>query len=320
MEYAIAVDIGGTSIKYGLVSIQGEIIYKSEMKSEAQKGASHLMDNVKIAINRVIQYDSKIKVVGMGIVTAGQIDHVNGRVLFATPNIPGYTGTNIKGILETDFNLPTFVENDVNAATIGEVWKGAGIGAKKILCITVGTGIGGCIMFNGSVEHGILGSAGEVGHIIIEYDGRPCNCGNRGCFEQYASASALIGSFTKRVEKGEKSLISKTLSSEKDINAQMIFNAAKNGDELANSALDEFIKYLGTGIISLVHVLNPELVIIGGGISDQGEYLSSKINDYVSKLIMPSFLSSLRITTASLGNNAGIVGGAKIVFDNLKYI
>ncbi len=317
MDCAVAVDIGGTSIKYGLIDRNGNIIFKSKCPSNAQLGASRLLDNLSHELKELLVRYADYEITGIGVATAGQIDPVTGKVLYATPNIPGYTGFDLKGIFESEFGLRTFVENDVNAATIGEVWKGSGIGARKILCITVGTGIGGCIMFDGKVEHGILGSAGEVGHIIIDYGGRPCNCGNRGCLEQYASASAMIRDFTLRLKNGEKSLITELPAEEKDIDAQLIFSAAKKGDKLANEVIDEFVKYLGTGIISLVHTLNPELVIIGGGISAEGEYLSDKIDKYVRKFAMPSFMRNFRIVTANLGNDAGIMGAAKNAFDNI---
>jgi glucokinase len=310
MHYAAAVDIGGTSIKYGLINEKGEVIYSSQYKSEAQKGSKNIIDKVKLAIKEIIQYDRNIKICGIGISSAGQIDSTSGKVLYATDNIPGYTGTDLKGILEAEFKLPTFAENDVNAAAIGERWKGAGIGYDNIVCITIGTGIGGCIMANGQVFHGALGCAGEMGHMIIEHNGLPCNCGNKGCYEQYASASALVRNFKAKLINGE--------SSKEEINALYIFEAAKAGDDLANMVLEEFIKYLGTGIINLVHILNPQLIIIGGGVSFQGEYLSDKVQAYVKNLIMPSFQSCLSIKTAKLGNEAGIVGAAKIVFDNIR--
>jgi glucokinase len=318
MECVASVDIGGTGIKYGLVNKNGEVIYSSQCKSEANKGSRYIIDKVKLVIKEMLKYEKSIRVVGIGVSSAGQIDHVNGRVSYATDNIPGYTGTYIKNILETEFNLPAFVENDVNAAAIGEAWKGSGIGYKNIVCLTVGTGVGGCIMFDGKVEHGTMGSAGEIGHMIIEYKGLPCNCGNRGCLEQYASAAALVRNFKTKLRNGENSSVSTYVSSEDDVNALDIFNGAKAGDPLANNVLDEFIEYLGTGIINLVHVLNPQLVIIGGGISYQGIYLSNKIENYVYKQIMPYFLNGLSIKTAKLGNEAGIVGAAKIVLDNLK--
>lgn len=318
MNYAAAVDIGGTSIKFGLINEKGEVIYSSQYKSEAQKGSKYVVDKVKLAIKEIIQYDRNIKICGIGISSAGQIDSASGKVLYATDNIPGYTGTDLKGILESEFRLPTFVENDVNASAVGERWKGVSIGYDNIVCITIGTGIGGCIMLNGQVLHGALGSAGEMGHMIIEHNGLPCNCGNRGCYEQYASANALVRNFKEKLINGENSLVLNHISSKDEINALHIFEAAKAGDNLANVVLEEFIKYLGTGIINLVHILNPQLIIIGGGVSFQGEYLSDKVQAYVNRLIMPSFQSCLSIKTAKLGNEAGIVGAAKIVFDNIR--
>lgn len=316
MNCAIAVDIGGTGIKYGLVDEDGTIIYKGKCDSEAQKGAAHVMEKVKSAIRELLAKPSGCNILGIGIGSAGQIDNVSGKVLFATPNIPGYTGTDIKGMIESEFALRTYVENDVNAATIGEMWKGAGTGAKRILGITIGTGIGGCIVFDGKVEHGTAGSAGEIGHMIIKFDGEHCNCGNRGCFEQYGSATALVRNFTKKLNKERASVKTCLIGEHREIDAHLIFNAARAGDKLANSVLEEFIENLAIGLSSLIHILNPELIIIGGGISNEGEFLLNKIYNCIGKYTMPSFLQNLRIVSAVLGNDAGIVGAAKLVFDN----
>ena len=316
MEYAVTVDIGGTNIKGGLVDRDGEIIYRMGKESEAQKGVLHLMGNVSSILKGLIGYIKKTDIAGIGIGSAGLIDYVSGKVIFATPNIPFYTGMNIKDMIEREFCLKTFVDNDVNMAGIGEAWKGAGIGTRKMLCITVGTGIGGCILYDGVVERGISGSAGVVGHMIIKFDGLQCNCGNRGCYEQYASTAALTRNFNERLKRGETSSVTTHLKGSEDINARMVFNAARNGDTLANKVINEFIEYLGIGIISLTHILNPEIIIIGGGISNEGNYLTDKLSGYVDKYVITSFSKKLKIVPARLCNDAGLVGAARTVFDN----
>ncbi|MDD4495003.1 MAG: ROK family protein [Eubacteriales bacterium] len=316
MFYAIAIDIGGTNIKYGLVDSSGRIVYKSRRPSGAEKGAPQLIINVKKVIGEVLERYKDIPIHGIGIGSAGQIDHANGMVLFATPNIPGYTAMCIKGIIESEMGIDTFVENDVNASAIGEAWKGAAGETGKILCITIGTGVGGCIMFDGKIEKGISGSAGEIGHMVVKYDGLPCNCGNRGCLEQYASAASLVKSFESRMNNGEASSAVEMLKHGEKLDARLIFNIARNGDALALSVIDSFANYLGIGLVSLIHVLNPGLIIIGGGVSNDSDLYLSKVCDYVNSHAMPSFLKGLRIIPARLGNDAGIIGAAKLVFDN----
>lgn len=312
MKCAVAVDIGGTTIKYGLIGMDGSILYKSTRESGANAGASCLMEKVKQIVHELIGYNPQFEIAGIGIASAGQIDHVKGSVIFATSNIPEYTGMEIKSIIENEFGLKAFVENDVNAAALGEAWIGAGAGFSGIFCITIGTGVGGGIVRDGRIEHGISGSAGEIGHLIIKFDGLPCNCGNRGCLEQYASARALVRDITERLKMGAISRISLSAGS---INAQMIFDAARQGDQLANQVVDDFVIYLGIGLVSLIHTFNPDIVIIGGGISDAGEFLTDKVNDFVKTHVMPSFLDKLKIVPAILGNNAGIIGAAKLVFE-----
>jgi glucokinase len=319
VDCILSLDIGGTSIKYGLVDNDGELVYKSKCPSEAHKGAEFLMHNVKRVIKETIQHNQDTNILGIGIASAGQINCTNGNVIFATPNIPGYTSMDLKGIIETEFGMRTCVENDVNAVAIGEAWKGSGKGKHKILCVSIGTGIGGCIMFDGKVEYGTIGSAGEIGHIIINYNGLPCNCGNKGCLEQYASATAMVRNFKNKTREGAVFSVLGLNNEKHQIDSQMIFQAARDGDALANCVVDEFISYLGTGLISLIHTLNPELIIIGGGVSNEGKYLSDKVYDYISKHVMPSFLINLRIVTAALGNDAGVVGAAKIVYDSISY-
>ena len=313
MKCAAAVDIGGTNIKYGLIGMDGSILYKARRESCAQDGASGIMGKVKQIIHELINYEEQYEVIGIGIASAGQIDHIKGSVIFATSNIPEYTGVEIKSIIENEFCLKAFVENDVNAAALGESWIGAGSGYDRIFCITIGTGIGGGIVRDGKIDRGISGSAGEIGHLIIKFDGLPCNCGNRGCLEQYASARALVRDFTNRLKSGQSSTISPNSDS---INAQIIFDIARQGDPLANEVIDDFVIYLGIGL-SLIHTFNPDIVIIGGGMSNAGEFLTDKVNSFVKTHVMPSFLNKLKIVPAILCNDAGIIAAAKIVFEEL---
>jgi len=319
MDCVISFDIGGTSIKYGLVDSNGMMIYKSKTPSNASFGAGSLMQTIVYLISEIVTYNKENNIIGIGIASAGQIDSVNGRIIYATPNIPEYTSMNVKNIMESKFGLITCVENDVNAMAIGEIWIGAGKGKKNILCISVGTGIGGSIISNGIVEHGVNGISGEIGHMIIKHNGLACNCGNKGCYEQYASATALVRNYRKII-RGKSYMPGFSFIKDKhQIDSQMIFQLARNGDKLAQNAVDQFISYLGTGLVSLIHILNPELIILGGGVSNEGEYLSDKVYEYVNKHVMPSFMDNLKIITASLGNDAGVIGAAKVVYDQISY-
>jgi glucokinase len=317
MNYAIGIDIGGTSLKYGIIDSTGKIIYSAKCESNAELGAVCLIDKVKNVIRETILQYKDIKIDGIGIATAGQVDNEKGQIIFATPNIPDYSGMQVKKIIESTFCINTVVENDVNAATLGEYWIGAGEGSERIIGLTIGTGIGGCIMINGNIEHGISGSAGEIGHMIINYNGLECNCGNKGCYEQYASATALVNQY-KNAKALEYQNMGTIFDCNEEINAKVIFDKAKCGDILALECVEKFTYYLGIGIVSLTHIFNPQKVIIGGGISSEGQFLIRMVDKVVKAHAMSSFYNNMQVCTARLGNSAGIIGAAKMVFD--KYL
>ncbi len=298
MKHFIAVDIGGTSIKYGVINEVGMILRKDEIKTEAEKGGQALLKKITDLIKEQMQSAPPID--GIGISTAGQVCPKSGSVLFATDNLPGWTGIELKKHIQDTFLLPVAVENDVNAAALGEKWLGAGSEVEDFLCLTIGTGIGGAIVINGKIYHGIAGTAGEFGHIVIHKGGKPCTCGSKGCFEQYASTKALA------LIAEEINLKNRFKS--KIITGKMIFEEAAKGDIVCQEAIDLFINNMAVGIASLVHIFNPGFIIIGGGISAQGLWLSQKIEQAVKASVMPSFAKELHVCFAKLGNDAGILG------------
>lgn len=294
----IAIDIGGTSIKYGSVSTQGEILLEGQTPTEAWRGGKILMDKLIELISKLLMQDKKA--LGIGISSAGQISPSTGEVLFATDSLPGWTGMKIREILEQKIKLPVFVENDVNAAALGEKWVGAGKGARDFLCVNIGTGIGGAIVINNELVRGTKGLAGEFGHITLVKDGLSCKCGNKGCFEQYASTSALIN-YVKDIDKKLES---------KEVNGIMVFNEAKAGNPVCKAAIEYFIDHLALGLGSLVHIFNPPLILIGGGISAQGDELLQAIKKRLGTYVMPYFMDDLEIRFARCGNNAGMLGAS----------
>lgn len=319
MKVIASVDIGGTGIKFGILTLQGEILKKHKRDSQAHLGGAALMNNVIEGLKEILVDVNDEDIVGIGVGTAGQVDHIKGKINFASEVIPNYTGTDVKGILEKEFGHPVFVENDVNTAMLGEMWKGAGEGASIVLGITVGTGIGGAIILDGKVFHGATGSAGEFGHIVVDdRDEKPCTCGGHGCWELYGSATALI-KFTRELLKENKDSLmwEKYIKSLDEVNAKNIFDAAKEGDELMLSCVEKFSENIATGLVSLIHTFNPEVIIIGGGVSNEGAYLIDRIERYVRERAMPSYQKCLSIKAAALGNDAGITGACKLVVDNL---
>jgi glucokinase len=287
-------DIGGTSIKYGVVNIEGNIIYDAVTSTEAHLGGETVIQKV-ITIAKELKRNWNIKAISIS--TAGQIDHVNGIVVYATDNIPNYTGLNILETVQTQTKLPVKVENDVNCTAIGEFWKGAAQNVEDFLCITIGTGIGGALFLNGKLYNGQGFSAGEVGHITLYPNGRECTCGSSGCYERYASSQAL------------EVLVSKVMG--EDLQLIDFFRLVKSGDVKALDCFELWLDDLTTGLKTLIHFLNPKLIVIGGGISAQGDFLLHSITDSVFSKIMPNHAKNLEIKMATNGNKANLLGAAK---------
>ena len=310
---AIAIDIGGTNIKTGVISSAGERKLFQKIPTHAEKGFGYTFTLIQGQIDSLIgQITEKSDICGIGCATAGQVDHIRGKVVFATDNLPGLSGFEMKQELETVFKLPVMVENDVNAAALGEHWLGAAKQFRDFICLTLGTGIGGAIFRNGTIDHGWGGISGEFGHMSIAYDGLPCNCGNKGCFEQYGSVSALINNLLRRIHDGAPSFIPDMVQGDLSrVNGELIFAAKEKGDRLAAEVIDEYIAYLATGIVNLVHILNPGAVVMGGGITNVGEALMQPLRQAVKAGAMPKFTENLAIIRSELGDYAGLYGAVK---------
>src|SRR5699024_8820105 len=291
-------DIGGTSVKYGIVDEKGTILLDDSVASEAHFGGEAIIQNV-IAKSRELQHEWDIE--GIAISSAGQIDNKAGAVVHATDNIPGYTGVQIKKTIQDATGLNVSAENDVNCTALGEHWKGVAIGADNFLCITIGTGIGGALFTDGKLYTGSRFSAGEIGHINLYPGGKACTCGDNGCLEQYASSSALQEMIFDRF--GVK------------MELKDFFDRLRTGDEESMALYNQWIDDLTTGLKSMVHILNPELIIIGGGISAQRDFLLNSIKESLSKKIMPNHAATLDIRIAQHANQANLLGAAKHFID-----
>lgn len=284
MKKYVSIDIGGTAIKYGLLSEKGEILSRGERKTESYKGGPSILKKT-VEITRNFYKIEEIS--GICISTAGMVDTKKGEIFHAAPLIPNYTGINFKKTLEEKFNVPCEVENDVNCAGLAEYVSGAAIGSKASLMLTIGTGIGGSLILDGKVFHGFSGSACEVGYMhMLGSD-----------FQTLGAASIL----TRKVAewKNERAEI---------WNGYHIFEEAKKGDELCIRAIDEMSDVLGLGIANICYVINPEVVVLGGGIMAQEEFLKKRIESAVDKYLIPSIASKTRISFARHRNDAGMLG------------
>ncbi|GEN56177.1 hypothetical protein GCM10012290_06690 [Halolactibacillus alkaliphilus] len=288
MREFLTIDIGGTSIKHGVIKEDGTLLKSGEEPTHAEKGGRHIINKVK-ELGGYYQKEYDIK--GICISTAGQVDSRQGKIIYALPNIiPNYTGMPIKEELEDYFKLPVEVENDVNCVGLAESWLGRGKGVKSLFCLTIGTGIGGSYVLDNQLHTGHSYSAGEIGYIPIE--GR--------AFQDIASTKSLV----------ENTAHNKGLLPTQ-IDGKMIFEKAKNGDQMCIDGIDQLIKHLSKGIATIVYMMNPEMVVIGGGISHQKDYLYPRIMEQLKQDVLPELLEKTTIDFASNLNHAGLVGALR---------
>lgn len=290
----LALDIGGTDIKYGIINESFDILEAHKTPTNAHLGGAHIIDTI-IDISKNYTNIDKI-----AISTAGQVDSHSGVIVYATDTIPNYTGTRLKEAVEKETGILTVVENDVNSAAYGEAHFGAGKGYDSFICLTYGTGIGGAIFLNGDVFKGSGFSAGEMGHIITHAGGKACTCGGNGCYEQYASTSALLRAVNK--------------FSPTPLNSFEIFSKM-NSDEKIKSAVDSWIDEIIIGLVSIIYTFNPPLIILGGGIMNE-EYIINSINAKLPSRLMESF-RNVKIKRATLGNKASMLGASYKAVNNM---
>lgn len=311
--YLIGVDVGGMSVKIGLVSVDGNIISSTVLKTE-KKNQEEFAKKIAITVNKLIEDNNlnKEQVRGIGIGCPGSVNAKMGKVIYA-PNIP-WIDLYLKRIVEDNTGIYTKVSNDADCAAYGEFMYGVAKGYRNVVLVTVGTGIGGGIIINRSLYEGSQGMASEIGHTTLVKDGRKCKCGRRGCFEQYASASALIR-YTKDAMRRNKDtrmwdFVDGDISK---VNGITSFAMAKQGDKVANEVVDNFVNNLSLGLLDLCNIFRPDCFIIGGGISKEGDYLINKIKSVMEKVdygYPKSFWPEIK--TAKLGNDAGIIGAASL--------
>ncbi|MBS5939884.1 ROK family protein [Clostridium sartagoforme] len=284
MKSYVSIDIGGTAIKYGIIDEYGRILTKDKIDTEAHKGGPEILNKV---FRIVENYLEVYKPVGICISTAGMVDTEKGEIFYSAPLIPRYAGTKFKEELERRFSIPCEVENDVNCAGLAESVSGAAIGSKVALCLTIGTGIGGCILIDGNVFHGFSNSACEIGYMhMFDSD-----------FQTLGASSIL----TKKVAEIKQ-------NSEVIWDGYHIFEEAKKGDDICITAIDEMVEVLGMGIANICYVINPEVVVLGGGVMAQDIYLKPKIEKALKKYLVPSIAEKTRLEFAKHKNDAGMMG------------
>lgn len=312
-EGFIGIDLGGTSIKIGVISNEGQLINHVEVPTRTQDGyqaiISDIITNSKNLIEQVNLTMENIK--GMGLGLPGMLDIEEGIVTFA-PNL-SWRNVPVKSLLEGKLRIPIKLDNDANVAVLGEAWVGAGKGYKHIVMSTIGTGIGSGIIINGEILHGKNGMAAELGHIPISEEGAQCGCGSNDCLETISSATGIIRRGKEIVQAGKSSILTKEYADKvEQITAKSIIDAAKLGDKEALQVVNNAGKLLGRGLAIVANLFDPEIIIIGGGVSHAGEIIFKPIKDEFNRKGLNNIVESVEIVPAILGNQAGMIGAAKL--------
>jgi len=317
-KFAIAVDFGGTNIRVAAIDTKGKIYKRIKRPALAQEGKESVKKNLLSAIEEIYQTLPKKKIKGIGLGIAGAIDLEKG-IISQSPNFPGCDNYPLRDEIQVDFlkSIPILLENDANAAAVGERWKGVGKGMDNLICLTLGTGIGGGIIINGKLVHGTNGMAGELGHITVDPSGPRCNCGNYGCLEALASATAIRREAIEAAKKHpESELNQRCKGNRKVITAEMVYHSALFGDPIAQKIYQVMGRYLGIGVATLINIFNPEMVIIGGGVSKAWEIFFPFLQEEVNSRAFKIPAQAAKIVPAACGDDAGLLGAAYLVFNS----
>lgn len=305
------IDIGGTNVKFGLFDNTGKVLFKEQRPTMAEKGPTPLLHMITNIAERLLYFAAEegypVKWVGVG--SPGAIDYKTGQVIGPCPNIEGWQGTEIGASMRERLNMPIYVDNEVNAMALAEVRFGAAIGARSVVCVTVGTGVGGGVIIDGKVVHGASSSAGELGHMTIDVNGPRCACGNYGCIESFCSSRAIMARTKSHLNNGLTDIFNEVLEgSLENLTIKKLFAAARRGDSIAAEVVTETARYLGAGLAGVVNLLNPEVVVIGGGIADGGAGFVEAVTQEIKRRAFSSAVSKLIVAKAALGNDAGFMG------------
>ncbi len=309
-KYIFGVDIGGTTVKLGFFDREGTLLDKWEIPTRTEDGGCNILPDVAESISEKLKEKEVAieDVAGIGVGAPGPIDGEG--VVHRAVNL-GWGVFSIKKTLEDILHLPVMAGNDANVAALGEMWKGGGRGSRDMIMVTLGTGVGGGIITNGRILTGVCGAGGEIGHVHVEdAETESCNCGNYGCLEQYTSATGITRLANKKLAGCDKEGVLRG----GEVSAKTVFDAVKQKDALAMEVAEEFGKYLGDGLAVIASVINPDTIVIGGGVSRAGEILMDYIKPHYEKNVFHGS-REVKFALATLGNDAGIYGSAKLVLD-----
>ena len=313
MKYYVGIDLGGTFIKAGVVDEEYHILAKSSVPSQVDGDDEGLADRIAQAATMAMeQLGLTIKdITSVGVGTPGAVDTVNGVVVYA--NNLGFRNTPLGKYLEDRLHTSVYLENDANVAAYGEVLAGAAAGYKDVVVVTLGTGVGGGIIIDGKIYRGFNQFGGELGHMVVQYGGRQCTCGRKGCIEAYASATGLINMTTEAMEAHPESALWKVAPTLEEVNGKTAYDGMRMGDPVACEVVDTYQNYLGAGLTNFVNIFQPEVLLIGGGICKEGETLLAPLREYIAKEAYSiEGQPTCQLRVCKLGNDAGTIGAAML--------
>lgn len=314
-KHAIGIDLGGTSIKLGIVSLKGKINKQTSVDTKAEGGPDSVISQIQLGVKELLQKE-KYSIKGIGIGSPGVVSIKKGTVE-NPPNLPGWGKVNLGKILTKTLKYDVFVENDANAAAIGEMVFGAGKRIKSFVMVTLGTGVGGGVILNKEIYRGEFGAAGEIGHITIDYKGPKCNCGSYGCIETYAGNSYIVNRVKLALPEKRDSKIWEFIDNDLSrLSPKIIDSAATEGDCYALEVIRELGMYIGSALASVSNMLDVGTFIIGGGVAGFGEPLFKSIDENIRARVLIPLKSRVRVIPADLKNDAGILGASSLVFYN----
>lgn len=311
-KWVVGIDLGGTTVKIAFLTIDGSMIDNWEIPTDNSNEGANITGDIAKSINEKLTEwkHNKEDVLGVGMGAPGPFDYETG-VIYNTVNLGWPDNFPLKESLERDLDLPVILDNDANCAALGEMWKGTGEGYKNLVCVTLGTGVGGGIIVDGKIVQGAKGAAGEIGHItsIVE-NGAPCNCGKSGCLETISSATGIVRIAKEKLAENPNSSLQKILQDNGSLSAKDVFDQANAGDVLANDVVSFVALHLGLVLANIANTLNPEKIVLGGGVSKAGDVLLKPVNEYFKKYSFSAVAQSTVIDVATLGNAAGVIGAA----------
>ncbi|WP_430483455.1 ROK family glucokinase [Rossellomorea marisflavi] len=315
MKKLLGIDLGGTTVKFAIMTEDGEIQQKWSIGTDIRNDGKQIVPQIIESINHHLELYglSADTFLGIGMGSPGTVDRENGTVIGAY-NLNWSTLIPVRQMIEAGTGIPLYIDNDANVAALGEGWKGAGENGKDVVFVTLGTGVGGGIIAEENLLHGNVGAAGEIGHMIVEPEGYLCTCGNHGCLETVASATGVVRLARDLSEEyAGDSELKGLIDDGQELTAKTIFDQAKAGDALAVIVADKFFFYLGLACANIGNLLNPETIVIGGGVSAAGDMLLEGVEKYFQQFAFPSIRTSTKLKLAQLGNDAGVIGAGSLV-------